>query len=438
MTSWVDDFLLAGPDDEVCLQLGGPVRRSELRTAVAGRQNLLRDMGVGPVHSVAMQQPASLDHVATALAVWRLGAQLVTVDHRVTRAGFDDVLAVLRPKAVVTVERISQRPVWTPRTDHVLVQVTSGSTGAPKLVGRTFTDIVAEVVKTGRLPGMPGRGESAVVLAAFAHTYGLFAGLLHGLHSGARVVVPEHPTARGIATAVAEASGPATVFGVPFHLRLLASLNADMPGLARVVSSGERIEPVLGEMVASRLNVPVGQIYGMTETGMIAGDLDGSCRPSVGRLAPGVDVRTPDGELQVRMDASPYLGFAEAGRWQAGWFRTGDAASAGPGGLLTLHGRMDAQVTVGGLKVDLTSVESILSALPGVADAVVVNDGVLKAFVVLREGGTVDTDELDRVLAPHQRPRVVHTVSALPRTPSGKVVRALDQLNAAVLEGSLT
>lgn len=438
MTSWVDDFLLAGPADEVCLRLGRPVRRSELRTAVAQRQNLLRDMGVGPVHSVAMQQPASLDHVATVLAVWRLGAQLVTVDHRVTRAGFDDVLTAVRPKAVVTAERISQRPVWTPRSDHVLVQVTSGSTGAPKAVGRTFADVVAEVVKTGRLSGMPGRGESVVVLAAFAHTYGLFAGLLHGLHSGAQVVVPEHLTARGIAGAVAQADGPATVFGVPFHVRLLASLNADMPGLARVVSSGERIEPMLCEMVASRLNVPVGQIYGMTETGMIAGDLDGTCRPSVGRLAPGVEVRTSDGELLVRMDSSPYPGRTEMAQWHAGWFRTGDAGSVEPGGLLTVHGRLDAQVTVGGLKVDLSSVESILSAMPGVADAVVVNDGVLKAFVVLRDGGTVDTDQLNRVLAPHQRPRVVHIVSALPRTPSGKVVRALDQLNAAVLEGSLT
>jgi 3-hydroxy-4-methylanthranilate adenylyltransferase len=428
VSTWVDDFLLSGPDDEVCLWLGGPVSRSDLRRAVTQRQNLLREVGVGPVHSVAMQQAAGLDHVATTLAVWRLGAQLVTVDHRVTRAGFTDVLDLLRPKAVITAERICQRPVWTPSSDHLLVQVTSGSTGAPKVVGRTFTGIVDEMVKTRRTPGMPARGESMIVLAAFAHTYGLFAGLLHGLHTGARVIVPDHPTARGIAAAAAKGTGALTIFGVPFHLRVLASLTDGVPGLERVVSSGERLDPVLAEQVGSRLDVPVGQIYGMTETGMIAADLDGRRRPAVGVLAPGVDVRTNDGELMVRMDASPYLNRTG----QAGWFGTGDAATVDPDGLVTVHGRTDAQVVIGGLKVDLSEVERIVASLPGVVDAVVVNDGVVKAFVVLRDGVAVDTEELNRVLAPHQRPRVIRAVSALPRTPSGKVVRALDRLEEAL------
>ncbi|GLZ35696.1 hypothetical protein Lesp02_78830 [Lentzea sp. NBRC 105346] len=431
MSTWVDDFLLAGPDDEVCLRFAGPVRRSELRHVVSQRQNLLRDMGIEPIHSVVMQQPASLDHVATALAVWRLGAQLVTVDHRVTPAGLQDVVELMRPRAIVTQDRVTQCPMWTPRSDHLLVQVTSGSTGTPKAVGRRFADLIGEVIKTGRLPGMPARGESMMVLAAFAHTYGLFAGLLHGLHSGAEVVVPEHVTALGLRAAAAECTGPVSIFGVPFHVRLLAA-GQRIPGLRRIVSSGERLDQALLDAVDERLGVPVGQIYGMTETGMIAGDLDGRCCPAVGVLAPGVEAHTSDSELLIGMRTSPYLGRTEPARWQAGWFCTGDAASLGPGGLVTLHGRLDSQATIGGLKVDLVAVEQIMTRMTGVEEAVVVNDGVVKAYVVLRDGGSVDTEELHRVLAPHQRPRVIHTVPSLPRTPSGKAVR-----NVAVLEGAL-
>lgn len=106
METWVDEFLPAGPDDEVCPRFA--VTRAELRHAVERRQNLLRDMGVGPQHSVAMRQPPNLDYVVTAVAVWRLGAQLVTVDHRLPAAAFDAVLKVLLPRVVVTAERIVQ------------------------------------------------------------------------------------------------------------------------------------------------------------------------------------------------------------------------------------------------------------------------------------------------------------------------------------------
>src|SRR2546421_11150502 len=44
---WVDEVLLAGPDDEVCLRLGAPVTRAALRRLVAERQARLESAGLG-------------------------------------------------------------------------------------------------------------------------------------------------------------------------------------------------------------------------------------------------------------------------------------------------------------------------------------------------------------------------------------------------------
>ena len=121
----------------------------------------------------------------------------------------------------------------------------------------------------------------------------------------------------------------------------------------------------------------------MTEVGVIATDLFGVNRPAV-LPAPGLTVREEGGELHVSLPASPYLGDQDPSRWSDGWLHTKDAGTVDPRtGLVRVLGRRDSQVSVGGLKVDLTEVEHTLAALPEVAAAVVVHDHAIEAYLVL-------------------------------------------------------
>src|SRR5262249_55486229 len=136
----------------------------------------------------------------------------------------------------------------------------------------------------------------------------------------------------------------------------------------------------------SGYGVPLGSMYGMTELGVIATDLSGKLAPAVAP-APGMRLRVCDGELQAAMPASPYIVLVDETRWTGGWLSTSAAAAMDPQtGHVTILGRLDSQVSVGGLKVDLTEVEQTICALPAVAACVVSFDGAIEAYLALRPG----------------------------------------------------
>src|SRR4051812_30711693 len=74
---WVDEVLLAGPDDQVCFRLPEVIDRAGLRRLVAERRERLRAAGLRPGGAVALRLPPSIAYVANLLAVWQLGAQAI-------------------------------------------------------------------------------------------------------------------------------------------------------------------------------------------------------------------------------------------------------------------------------------------------------------------------------------------------------------------------
>ena len=167
----------------------------------------------------------------------------------------------------------------------------------------------------------------------------------------------------------------------------------------------------------------------MTEVGLISVDPLGQVHPSAGLPLPGTRVLVDDGELLVSCAADPYLDGAP-GRWADGWLRTRDAGAVGSGGEVTVFGRLDSQVSVGGLKVDLTEVEHRIAELPGGTGAVVLFESGIEAFVEAEEGITARGIEegLAGTLAPYKRPVRVHVSSRLARTSSGKLSRDIRRL----------
>jgi acyl-coenzyme A synthetase/AMP-(fatty) acid ligase len=242
-------------------------------------------------------------------------------------------------------------------------------------------------------------------------------------------------TAEGIFSAVAAGPRPTTHLGVPFHLDLLASVGAPppLPQLRGMTTGGELVRAQVHDAFVDRYGIRLGNMYGMTEVGVIATDLFGVDRPALAP-APGLTVREEDGQLHIAMERSPYLGTTDPTRWSDGWLHTRDAGIVEDGrGLIRIRGRQDSQVSIGGLKVDLTEVEHTLAELPEVAGAVVVFGTVIEAYVVLREPGVAAPIEerLAERLAAYKRPRAVHIVDHLPRTATGKLVRDRIALRAA-------
>lgn len=447
---WVHDLLLSGSDGDVCLTLGRRVNRSQLRRAVAESERQLTEYGVCGDTSVAIVLPPSVQYVTTLLAAWSLGAQVVLLDSRLTDHEIRQALHHVGPHVMVRTgattaalrgfvdapQVVERRPDARPRTEHALVQFSSGSTGPAKIIGRTSDDLIAELGRYRSIRGMPRHGERTLILSSISHTYALVGGLLHGLHTGVHVALPERLTAAGIVAALDHEATPTTLLGVPFHVQLLAaaSAQAQRRQLVRVVTAGQLLRPAVAAAFTEAFQVPLGEIYGMTEVGVIAADLDGASRPGAGRPVPGVDVRVQDGELLVRRETSPYIAAQESGRWSDGWLHTRDAAAIdATTGVIRILGRLDSQVAVGGLKVDLTEVEDVLSDIAGVTDAVVVHDEGIEAYVVLADDVHLRSVEaaLKQRLAPFKLPRRWHQLPALPRTTTGKLLRSVAALRAA-------
>lgn len=446
---WVDSELLAGDAADVCIWIGGPVTRHELRRLVNEHEQQLTAAGLGAGGTVALHLPPSLSYVASLLASWRIGAQVSLLDHRLSRPEVDLALDRLAPQVVVEAESVTGRAMGgyasvvahaTPRpggrpaaSPHVLIQLSSGSTGPSKVIARTAADLLGELDRYAKLEEYPKAGMRIVLLASIVHVLGLVGGLLHSLHAGVHLVFPDRVTTDGIRAAISAAPEPTMLLGVPFHAELMTADARPLPQLKLMVVAGELTRPWVPAAFTAAYGVPLGTMYGMTELGVIATDLSGRLAPAVAP-APGMRARVADGELLLQMPASPYIGLIDETRWIGGWLHTRDAASMDPAtGLVTILGRLDSQVSIGGLKVDLTEVEQTLCALPQVAGAVVAYDGHIEAYLELREGSAAADVEaaLTDQLASYKRPRRLYVLAALPRTATGKNVRDRAVLRAA-------
>lgn len=446
---WVDD-LLDGRDQDVVLWLDEPITRGELRDRVVAAGADLAEAGLRAGGAISLRLPPSLTYVVTLLAAWRAGAQVSLLDHRLTAHEVGQALARIAPQLVVSAPDAAVSPlrgytVAKPvisthagrpaQTEHVLLQLSSGSTGPSKVIGRTAANLLAELARYREIEGTPEPGERVVLLASMVHVLGLVGGLLYGLHTGVQLVVPRLVSTDGVPAAIAAGPEPTTVLGVPFHIRILAAADPQvrLPQLKRMTVGGELVSPAVRRAFDERHQVPLGNMYGMTEVGVIATDLFGEHRPAL-MPAPGMTVREESGQLTISTSASPYVGLSDPTRWVEGWLYTRDAGTVDPAtGLITVHGRLDSQVSVGGLKVDLTEVEQTVSEMPGVLEAVVAHDGAIEAFVALADG-TTETGLREAIvqrLAPYKRPRRISVLPKLPRTATGKLVRNLAALRAA-------
>jgi len=435
--------------DPVWVDESGTFDRRELHQEVDRCLDVLVTHGVRPGDCVAVQLVPGATLFALLLAIWRLDAHAMLLDRRLTEAETVSLTRLCPPafrvRAPAGTTHFTGRSqlVVEPLTgasplpeDVCLVQFTSGSTGRSKVVGRSAASLDAEIDRYAAIDDMPGKGDRLLLLCSPVHTWGLIGGILYGLAAGMPVLFPSAQHGGAIARA-ATALGPTAIFGVTTHFELLGA-TADLPPLPRLrvaTSAGMTTGSAVAERFRLASGCRLGQVYGLTEVGVVTADLAGRFPgPSVGPPAPGITVRATGGELYVRLGRTPYLVEDGVARFTDGWLRTFDRAAIDEAsGAVSVLGRADSVVAIGGIKVDLMEIEQALQEHPDVAAVVVTFGKVIEAHVAARNGLT------DRALAawsrerlnPLNAPKRYYLQEQLPQTPTGKVVRDRAQLLSA-------
>ncbi len=331
---------------------------------------------------------------------------------------------------------------------------TSGSLGLPRLVPRSHRNLIAVTENVGHALGT-GPGWRFLSVVPFYYSNGFHNSMLVPLLSGATAVMMPKFSPGPCAERV-HREQINMLIGSPFLYGSLLDGVRDpalLSSLKQCFSAGGRMPSGAIERWQARFGVPIRQIYGMTETGVIAlesseptpGSSTGAC---VGQPIRGVEVAvfgtdglkaapSEIGELAVRSEAvmSGYFGEGEAcpGRFHDGFFHTGDLGFLDSGGVLHLTGRIGRVMNIAGVKVDPVEVERAVEMLAGVAschvDTVPNGEGgeVIRARVVQREGFQVTRREVieqcRRHVADYKFPRVIELLENSPVTIAGKIPR---------------
>jgi long-chain acyl-CoA synthetase len=433
---------------------GGALRYEELDARACGLARTLDAGGVRPGDRVAIAMPNGWQLAVALLGVLKAGATAAPLDPLLKPAERAAILADLTPAAVLE-ESPGEAAAWTTRASRgpALVLYTSGSTGRPK--GALLSHAATLAANRSWADDVMALRSDDVVLAALplAHSYGLNGALVAPLLAGASVRLVERFSVDAVAPLLAE--GGITVFpGVATMFRRLLDGGrvAAGPALRLALSGAAPCPWELAQEWRAQTGVRILRGYGMTELfrpiSYLAADTADRA-DSIGRAVPGVQLRVVDddgraaaagdvGELLIRSPAAMdgYLDAPDETRAVLvdGWFHTGDLASVTADGWVTIVGRKRERILRGGYSVFPSEVEAVLVAHPDVVEAAVVAvphpqlGEDVAAFVALRPEARATADQLSAYcrerLAAFKYPRRVSIVPALPRSATGKVLKA--------------
>jgi acyl-coenzyme A synthetase/AMP-(fatty) acid ligase/rubrerythrin len=450
-----------------------------LHGSVARAASLLRLRGVESGQRVAIKLPDGLDWVGAFLgAIWA-GGVAVAVNPRlpseqwhyildeagfsvIVAESFDDTPSPWRERIVLLDDwqrAVKQAQPLAPEPMHpdapALWCHSSGTSGQPKAVvhPQRFARGIEQVSREALCIGADDRlFATSKLFFSYPQANSVFA----GLKLGATIVLdPQWPTPQSVLATV-QAQHPTVLFSVPTLYRGLLreglAPRIVSAGVRQCVSAGEALAPALRDAWREQTGLDIIDGYGASETLILVmldrGDGQGFA------ASPGVQIEplaqgSSDVPTRLRIRAPTLaLGYLDRPKAQAETFRDGafcpaDLFAPTQAGGWRFAGREDSLVKIGGRWVNLIELEQQLaSTSEAVIEAAAVSvpdaDGVDAVAVfyvavdaIAATAASIALREFAQTLPHHQRPRWLHAVDALPRGPTGKLLRRkLQELHA--------
>jgi len=443
----------------------GAVTYAEIEQRSNDAAALMLERGVEPGDRVALMLPNGPPFVAAALGALRLGAIVVLLNSLLAAPEVEARLEASTPRVFVqdegeletTAEAVAG-PIERESADPAVILFTSGTAGKPKGALLTHGSLRAAARNAADALEL---GPHDVVLGAapFSHVLGLATGVLSTLLSGAAIAVVRRFEAERTLALMAE-TRTTILLGVPTMCIALsqAARSADSLPPIRIAHVGGAAVPVeVAREFERTFGGEVYEGYGLTElSGIATTYVAGQPRKpgSVGTPLGGTELRIVSlegeplpagevGEVQFR-GPSVIPGYWEDPLATAetidpdGWLATGDLGYVDGDGYLFLVDRKKDLILRGGYSVYPREIEEVLYGHPDVLEAAVVGlpDETLgeevAAVVVVRPETSPSVDEIQawvkQRVAAYKYPRRVIFVDALPKGPTGKILkRAIDR-----------
>lgn len=488
LSGWISGWAGQTPDKAAIITDGRNITYSGFAERIAATASALeREAGIGPGDRVAHLGENSVEQLTLLFACARLGAILVTLNWRLAPPEHLYQLQDSAPKALFADQSFfdhvqSIRPqlkglryfgidartdgwealptgdgaIRTPSPGYespVLLVYTSGTTGRPKGAVLTQSNIFWNAINSTHAHDMTSADRILGNLPLF-HVGGINNQLTPALHCGGTVLLHRRFEPGQTLSAI-ERDRPTLALAVPAMMQALTEHpdwpTTDLSSLRFVMAGSTTVPTAMIRRFHDR-GVPIGQIYGSTETCPLTIALrqpdafghPGSCgKPAVHVRARIVDADGNDlpddqpGELLVR-GPNVFREYwqnpeATSAALEDGWFRTGDVARRDTEGFYYIEDRAKDVIISGGENIYPAELEQILAETADLAEFAVVGrpdprwDEVPVIVAVPREGQTIDRDLLlsvftDRV-ARFKQPKDVIVVDALPRNALGKVLK---------------
>ena len=352
-------------------------------------------------------------------------------------------------------DRDPQRPISD--DDDAIQLYTSGTTGHPKGVQLTHANYNAFFQTVAGLKWADyDVGEPVLVAMPNFHVAGANLGLLALAH-GALAAIIKTVTPDGVFDAIEQQRirsmflVPAVILAVVQHPRIKT---VDISCVRRISYGASPInEELLRTAQSIFKDCSFTQLYGLTETvgtgaALLQEHHRGELLRSCGKPYPGFGVQVFDGDGKpvkpgevgeiVIKSGTVMKGYwnksdATAKAIKDGWFYTGDAGYFNEEGFLFIHDRVKDMIVSGGENIYPAEVENAIFGHDAVADVAVIGvpddkwGEAVKAMVVLKpnnEASAADIIAFARTrIASYKIPKSVDFIAALPRNPSGKILR---------------